>query len=122
MPPEGGACPRSAPCTRLLISPVCVRPGCRRSECGKCRNWTDGSDAAANSHWMTSLHPFVSLGISASLCSATWLTGAFSLADILMSDGLRLVDRFDGLAKPAVPMLNVLWRDPLSRRPCRSDG
>ena len=29
----------------------------------------------------------------------TWLTGAFSAADILMSDVLRLVDRFDGLAK-----------------------
>ena len=27
-----------------------------------------------------------------------WLTGAFSVADILMSDVLRLVDRFDGLA------------------------
>lgn len=29
----------------------------------------------------------------------TWLTGAFSAADILMSDVLRLIDRFDGLAK-----------------------
>jgi glutathione S-transferase len=28
-----------------------------------------------------------------------WLTGAFSVADILMSDVLRLVNRFDGLAK-----------------------
>jgi len=27
-----------------------------------------------------------------------WLTGAFSIADILMADVLRLVDRFDGLA------------------------
>ena len=27
-----------------------------------------------------------------------WLTGTFSVADILMSDVLRLVDRFDGLA------------------------
>ncbi len=27
-----------------------------------------------------------------------WLTGAFSVADILMADVLRLVDRFDGLA------------------------
>src|SRR3954470_20680316 len=28
-----------------------------------------------------------------------WLAGTFSVADILMSDVLRLVDRFDGLAK-----------------------
>ncbi len=28
-----------------------------------------------------------------------WLAGAFSIADILMADVLRLVDRFDGLAK-----------------------
>jgi glutathione S-transferase len=27
-----------------------------------------------------------------------WLAGAFSVADILMADVLRLVDRFDGLA------------------------
>ena len=27
-----------------------------------------------------------------------WLAGSFSVADILMSDVLRLVDRFDGLA------------------------
>src|SRR5262249_17254525 len=28
-----------------------------------------------------------------------WLAGVFSIADILMADVLRLVDRFDGLAK-----------------------
>ncbi len=28
-----------------------------------------------------------------------WLAGCFSVADILMADVLRLVDRFDGLAK-----------------------
>ena len=28
-----------------------------------------------------------------------WLVGIFSIADILMADVLRLVDRFDGLAK-----------------------
>jgi glutathione S-transferase len=28
-----------------------------------------------------------------------WLAGAFSVADILMADVLRLVDRFDGLAE-----------------------
>jgi glutathione S-transferase len=27
-----------------------------------------------------------------------WLAGTFSVADILMADALRLVDRFDGLA------------------------
>jgi glutathione S-transferase len=32
------------------------------------------------------------------LAGREWLAGAFSLADILMADVLRLVDRFDGLA------------------------
>jgi glutathione S-transferase len=32
------------------------------------------------------------------LVSREWLSGAFSVADILMADVLRLVDRFDGLA------------------------
>jgi glutathione S-transferase len=32
------------------------------------------------------------------LAAREWLTGEFSVADILMSDVLRLVDRFDGLA------------------------
>lgn len=32
------------------------------------------------------------------LAERDWLTGAFSIADIAMSDVLRLVDRFDGLA------------------------
>ena len=33
------------------------------------------------------------------LAEREWLSGAFSIADILMADVLRLVDRFDGLAK-----------------------
>jgi glutathione S-transferase len=33
------------------------------------------------------------------LAGRKWLTGTFSVADILMADVLRLVDRFDGLAK-----------------------
>jgi glutathione S-transferase len=33
------------------------------------------------------------------LAEREWLAGAFSIADILMADILRLVDRFDGLAK-----------------------
>jgi glutathione S-transferase len=32
------------------------------------------------------------------LAAREWLAGAFSIADILMADVLRLVDRFDGLA------------------------
>jgi glutathione S-transferase len=33
------------------------------------------------------------------LAEREWLSGTFSIADILMADVLRLVDRFDGLAK-----------------------
>ena len=33
------------------------------------------------------------------LSRSDWLVGTFSVADILMADVLRLVDRFDGLAK-----------------------
>jgi glutathione S-transferase len=33
------------------------------------------------------------------LAGREWLAGSFSIADILMADVLRLVDRFDGLAK-----------------------
>ena len=33
------------------------------------------------------------------LAGRQWLTETFSVADILMADVLRLVDRFDGLAK-----------------------
>jgi len=33
------------------------------------------------------------------LARRNWLAGAFSIADIVMADVLRLVDRFDGLAK-----------------------
>lgn len=32
------------------------------------------------------------------IAARAWLAGAFSVADILMADVLRLVDRFDGLA------------------------
>jgi glutathione S-transferase len=32
------------------------------------------------------------------LARRDWLAGTFSVADILMADVLRLVDRFDGLA------------------------
>jgi glutathione S-transferase len=33
------------------------------------------------------------------LAKRDWLAGSFSVADILMADVLRLVDRFDGLAE-----------------------
>jgi glutathione S-transferase len=33
------------------------------------------------------------------LAGREWLAGSFSVADILMADVLRLVDRFDGLTK-----------------------
>lgn len=36
--------------------------------------------------------------MEAVLARRDWLAGAFSIADILMADVLRLVDRFDGLA------------------------
>jgi len=37
--------------------------------------------------------------MEAVLAGRDWLAGTFSVADILMADVLRLVDRFDGLAK-----------------------
>jgi glutathione S-transferase len=37
--------------------------------------------------------------MEAVLAGREWLAGTFSIADILMADVLRLVDRFDGLAK-----------------------
>ena len=49
------------------------------------------------------------------LSSRKWLAGEFSIADILMSDVLRLVDRFDGLAK------HLACREYIARataRPC----
>ena len=37
--------------------------------------------------------------MEAVLAGREWLVGSFSVADILMADVLRLVDRFDGLAR-----------------------
>ena len=37
--------------------------------------------------------------MEAALAGREWLAGSFSVADILMSDVLRLVDRFEGLAE-----------------------
>ena len=36
------------------------------------------------------------------LAERDWLAGSFSVADILLADALRLVDRFDGLAASPV--------------------
>lgn len=38
-----------------------------------------------------------------------WLTRSFSIADIVMADVLRLVDRFDGLADHSVGTLICGW-------------
>jgi len=48
------------------------------------------------------LHDFLEMRLrhlEAVLAKREWLAGTFSVADILMADVLRLVDRFDGLAK-----------------------
>ena len=42
------------------------------------------------------------------LAGREWLVGAFSIADILMADVLRLVDRFDGLSEHAACRAYVL--------------
>ena len=47
-------------------------------------------DEWLNEHRLRHLEPV--------LAEREWLAGSFSVADILMSDVLRLVDRFDGLA------------------------
>lgn len=47
------------------------------------------------------------------LAQREWLVGSFSIADILMADVLRLVDRFDGLAEYPV------CRDYVARAPAR---
>jgi glutathione S-transferase len=53
--------------------------------------------------------------MEAVLAGRQWLAGSFSVADILMADVLRLVDRFDGLSE------HPACRDYLARattRPC----
>jgi len=57
---------------------------------------SDGTPAAKH------LHDFLKLRlkhVEPVLAGREWLAGSFSVADILMSDVLRLVDRFDGLAE-----------------------
>ena len=59
------------------------------------------------------------------LAGREWLAGTFSVADILMADVLRLVDRFDGLAgHPACrSYVARAIRSPVLREgTCRPDG
>ncbi len=58
----------------------------------------DAGDTPASKH----LDEFLKIRLKhleAVLAGREWLAGSFSVADILMSDVLRLVDRFDGLAE-----------------------
>jgi glutathione S-transferase len=57
---------------------------------GKASDVPDWLDAFLKTHRLRHLEPV--------LVGRDWLAGTFSIADILMSDVLRLVDRFDGLA------------------------
>ena len=54
---------------------------------------------------------------SASLCTVHRNSGTFSVADILMADVLRLVDRFDGLAN--YPACRDYVARATARRPSR---
>ena len=49
------------------------------------------------------------------LAGREWLAGSFSVADTLMADALRLVDRFDGLAD--IPPVVTMSRAPRPARP-----
>jgi glutathione S-transferase len=49
------------------------------------------------------------------LAGREWLAGSFSVADILMADVLRLVDRFDGLAEYPACRAHVAR---VTARPC----
>jgi len=53
------------------------------------------------------------------LAGREWLAGSFSVADILMADVLRLVDRFDGLAEYPACRAYVAR---VTARPCLAEG
>ena len=53
------------------------------------------------------------------LAGHEWLTESFSVADILMADVLRLVDRFDGLAD--FHLRRVCFGQKTRPADCRSD-
>ena len=58
------------------------------------------------------------------LAGRAWLAGSFSVADILMADVLRLVDRFDGLEQPACRdyVVRATARPFVREGPRRPDG
>jgi len=59
----------------------------------------DSGDTPASKHLDAFLKAARLKHLEAVLAGREWLAGAFSIADILMADVLRLVDRFDGLAE-----------------------
>ena len=59
----------------------------------------DSGDTPASKHLAAFLKAARLKHLEAVLAGREWLAGSFSVADILMADVLRLVDRFDGLAE-----------------------
>ena len=59
----------------------------------------DSGDTPASKHLDAFLKAARLKHLEAVLAGREWLAGSFSVADILMADVLRLVDRFDGLAE-----------------------
>jgi glutathione S-transferase len=59
----------------------------------------DAGDTPASKHLDAFLKAARLKHLEAVLAGREWLAGSFSVADILMADVLRLVDRFDGLAE-----------------------
>jgi glutathione S-transferase len=59
----------------------------------------DAGDAPVSKHLDAFLKAARLKHLEAVLAGREWLAGPFSVADILMADVLRLVDRFDGLAE-----------------------
>jgi glutathione S-transferase len=60
---------------------------------------SDSGDTPASKHLDAFLKAARLKHLEAVLAGREWLAGSFSVADILMADVLRLVDRFDGLAE-----------------------
>jgi glutathione S-transferase len=60
--------------------------------------WGDTSDSPASKQFDDFLKVHRLKHLEPVLAGREWLAGSFSVADILMADVLRLVDRFDGLA------------------------
>jgi glutathione S-transferase len=59
----------------------------------------DAGDTPVSKHLDAFLKAARLKHLEAVLAGREWLAGSFSVADILMADVLRLVDRFDGLAE-----------------------